>query len=319
VGRYALRRIVVMIPTLFLLSVFIFSMMRVLPGDVAQLMLIGPSGGAAPTPEELERVRRDFGLNDPLPVQYANWIRDLLVNQGGRSLWSGEFVYTELGRRMPVTLQLGVFALVLGHIIAIPAGIISALKRNTPVDYGVRFIAIIGVAVPNFWLGLLIILLLFHVFSYAIPVGYVSIFEDPSRNFQQFFFPVIVLGASLSATVSRMTRATMLEVMREDYVRTARAKGLAENRVVVRHMLRNSILPVMTLSALQLGTLLSGTVIVEQVFTLPGVGRYLLTSIVQHDYIVVQTVVLLFAALFMVINLITDLAYAVVDPRIRYS
>lgn len=318
-GRYALRRIVVMIPTLFLLSVFIFSMMRVLPGDVAQLMLIGPSGGAAPTPEELERVRRDFGLNDPLPVQYANWIRDLLVNQGGRSLWSGEFVYTELGRRMPVTLQLGVFALVLGHIIAIPAGIISALKRNTPVDYGVRFIAIIGVAVPNFWLGLLIILLLFHVFSYAIPVGYVSIFEDPSRNFQQFFFPVIVLGASLSATVSRMTRATMLEVMREDYVRTARAKGLAENRVVVRHMLRNSILPVMTLSALQLGTLLSGTVIVEQVFTLPGVGRYLLTSIVQHDYIVVQTVVLLFAALFMVINLITDLAYAVVDPRIRYS
>ncbi len=318
-GRYALRRILVMIPTLFLLSVFIFSMMRILPGDVAQLMLIGPSGGAAPSPEEIERVRTDFGLNDPLPVQYLNWVRDLLINQGGTSLWTGNSVYDELGRRMPVTLQLGLFALVLGHVIAIPAGIISAVKRNTPTDYSVRLLAIIGVAVPNFWLGLLVILFLYHALGYAIPVGYVSIIDDPWRNFQQFLFPVVVLGASLSATVSRMTRATMLEVMREDYIRTARSKGLTEQRVIMRHMLRNSILPVMTLSALQLGTLLSGTVIVEQVFTLPGVGRYLLSSIVQHDYVVVQTVVLLFAALFMLVNLVTDLAYALVDPRIRYS
>jgi peptide/nickel transport system permease protein len=282
-------------------------------------MLIGPESGAAPTPEELERVRTDLGLNDPLPVQYLNWVRDLFINKGGDSIWTGQPVYDELARRMPVTLELGLAALVVGHVIAIPAGVISALRRGTSLDFSVRFIAILGIAIPNFWLGVLIILALYHFFSYAIPVGYVSIFEDPSRNLQQFIFPILVLGTSLSATVSRLTRATMLEVMREDYIRTARSKGLAESRVVVRHMLRNSILPVMTLSALQLGTLLSGTVIIERVFTLPGIGFYLLNSIVEHDYIVVQTVVLLFAALFMFVNLVTDLAYAIVDPRIRYS
>jgi peptide/nickel transport system permease protein len=204
-------------------------------------------------------------------------------------------------------------------VIAIPAGVISAIRRNSVTDYGVRLFAIMGLAVPNFWLGILVILMLLHVFSWAIPVGYVSPFDDPMRNFKQFVFPIVVLGTASSATVARMTRATMLEVLREDYVRTARAKGLREDRVIIRHVLRNSILPVITLSALQLTTLIGGSVIIEVVFTLPGIGRYLVSAINQHDYIVVQTIVLLLGALYMVVNLVTDLTYALVDPRIRYS
>jgi peptide/nickel transport system permease protein len=182
----------------------------------------------------------------------------------------------------------------------------------------VRVFALIGLAIPNFWFGIMIILILLNVFNYAIPLGYVSPFEDPFKNFQQQIFPTLILGTALSASITRMTRATVLEVMREDYVRTARAKGLKQSQIVIRHALRNSMLPVMTLSALQLGFLISGSVIIERVFSLPGIGRYLVDAIFSRDYIVVQTIVLLFGIVIMLINLLTDLAYGIVDPRIRY-
>jgi len=317
-GQYVFRRLLAIVPTIILVSLFVFFIMRVMPGDVALLMLAGPDSDQNYTEEQLNTVRERLGLNDSLPVQYANWVRDLFVNKGGKSLQTGEPVYDELARRMPLTLQLTITSILLAHVIAIPAGVYSALKRNTTGDYAFRFVSMIGLATPNFWIGILIILVLLKVFDYAIPLAYASPFQDPWKNFQQQVFPTLVLGSALSATVARMTRATMLEVLREDYVRTARAKGLRESRVIMRHVLRNSILPVMTLSALQLGFLISGSVVTERVFSLPGLGRYVVDAIFQRDYIVVQTLVLFFGLAYMLINLATDIAYAVVDPRIRY-
>jgi peptide/nickel transport system permease protein len=319
VGEYAVRRLLAIIPTVFLISLFVFFVMRVMPGDVALLMLAGPDSDQAFTEEQLDAVRDRLGLNDPLPVQYTNWIGDLVLHKGGNSLFTGKPVYDELLRRLPLTLQLTVGSIIIAHLIAIPAGVYSALRRNTLPDHGVRLFAVIGLAIPNFWLGIMIILLLVKAFHYSIPLGYVSPFEDPWENIQQQIFPMIVLGTALSASVARMTRATMLETLREDYVRTAYAKGLHNSTVIMRHVLRNSILPVMTLSALQLGALISGTVVTERVFALPGLGRFIVDAIFQRDYIVVQTIVLFFGVVYMLINLATDLAYAVVDPRIRYK
>lgn len=317
-GGYTVRRLLAIIPTIFLISVFIFFIMRVMPGDVARLLLSGPDSDQSYTEEELQEVRDRLGLNDPLPVQYVNWVNDLVFNKGGDSLFTGEPVYDEVGRRLPLTLELTIGSILVAHLIAIPAGVFSALRRNSLMDHGVRIFAVTGLAIPNFWLGIVIILLLVNTFNYSIPLGYVSPFEDPWKNFQQHIFPVIVLGTALSASVARMTRATMLETLREDYVRTARAKGLHGNTVIMRHVLRNSILPVMTLSALQVGALIGGTVVTERVFALPGLGRYIVDAIFQRDYIVVQTIVLFFGIAYMLINLATDLAYALVDPRIRY-
>ena len=318
-GEYTVRRLLAIIPTIFLISLFVFFVMRVMPGDVALLMLAGPDSDQAFTEEQLDAVRDRLGLNDPLPVQYAHWIEDLFLHKGGESLFTGKPVYDELVRRLPLTLQLTVGSIIIAHLIAIPAGIFSALRRNTLPDHGVRLFAVAGLAIPNFWLGIMIILLLVKVFHYSIPLGYVDPFENPWENFQQQVFPMIVLGTALSASVARMTRATMLETLREDYVRTAHAKGLHNSTVIMRHVLRNSILPVITLSALQLGALISGTVITERVFALPGLGRFVVDAIFQRDYIVVQTIVLFFGVVYMLINLATDLAYAVIDPRIRYK
>ncbi len=317
-AQYVFRRLLAMIPTLFVLSALVFFLLRIMPGDVALILLAGPEGEGQVSPELLEATREQLGLNRPLPVQYISWLGDLFMNRGGDSLWSRAPVYDEIAKRLPATAQLTLASIVLGHLIAVPAGIISALKRNSVADYSVRVGSILGLAIPNFWLGIMLIVLMLNVFSWSIPAGWSSPFEDPGRNFQQMILPVIVMGTALSATVARMMRATMLEVMREDYVRTARSKGLSDFRVITRHVIRNSILPVMTLSALQLGALLSGTVIIETVFSLPGLGRFLVSSINARDFIVVQTLVLMFGLVYLMINLLTDLAYAVVDPRIRY-
>jgi peptide/nickel transport system permease protein len=316
--QYTIRRILAVIPTLFLMSLFVFFVMRIMPGDVALLVLGGADSDQAFTEEQLDAVRQRLGLNDSLPTQYVNWMGDLLFDKGGRSLKTNDPVYDELTRRLPLTVQLTITSILVAHFIASPAGVISALRRNTLSDHFVRFFAMIGLAIPNFWMGIVIILVLLKVFSYSIPLGYESPFEDPFKNAQQLIFPTLVLGTALSATLTRMTRATMLETLREDYVRTARAKGLHQTRVVLRHVLRTSILPVMTLSALQLGALISGTVITERVFNLPGLGRYVVDAIFQRDYVIVQTIVLFFGVVYMAINLLTDLAYAIVDPRIRY-
>ena len=309
-----------MIPTAFALSLFIFIMMRVMPGDVATLILVGAEGlGESPDPAAVEAIRIQLGLDKPLPLQYVVWVGDLFFNQGGDSLWSGQPVFAELARRIPMTAELAIASIIMAHLIAIPAGVISAVVRNSWLDYLVRIIAIVGTAIPNFWLGILMILGLTYFFSWSIPLGYASILSDPWENIQQLFFPTIVLGTALSATLARMTRATVLEVLGEDYVRTARAKGVAERTVLVRHVLRNSLLPVITLSGLQLGGLIGGTVVIETVFALPGIGRFLVNAIFRRDYVVVQSIVLLFGLSYMFVNLATDVAYAALDPRIRYD
>ncbi|MGD9894177.1 MAG: ABC transporter permease, partial [Dehalococcoidia bacterium] len=228
-------------------------------------------------------------------------------------------VFDELKRRFPLSLELALLASILSILIAIPTGVISAVKQGTWVDYVTRIFSITGLSLPNFWVGTMIILFLVYQFEWTPPLGYVGFTEDPWKNIQQVIWPALALGFSQAAIISRMTRSSLLEVMREDYVRTARSKGLGERTVIIRHAIRNSLLPVVTLSAIQFGYILGGTVVMETVFNLPGVGRYLVDAIAHRDFMVVQTLVLLFAGIFVLINLVTDVIYTKLDPRIRLT
>lgn len=317
--RYITRRIIFLVPTMIFVSVIVFTLMNILPGDVARMILIGPGGEGDARAEDVAKIREQLGLNRPLPVQYADWLWGVVRLDVGNSLWSGEPVFDELKRRFPLSLELALLASVLSILIAIPTGVISAVKQGTWVDYVTRIFSITGLSLPNFWVGTMIILFLVYQFEWTPPLGYVGITEDPWKNFQQVIWPALALGYSQAAIISRMTRSSLLEVMREDYVRTARSKGLGERTVIVRHAIRNSLLPVVTLSAIQFGYILGGTVVMETVFNLPGVGRYLVDAIAHRDFTVVQTLVLLFAGIFVVINLATDVVYTKLDPRIRYS
>lgn len=320
VGQYIARRLLVLVPTLALISIIIFAIMRVLPGDVATMILMGPGGDAgAARPEDVAKIKNELGLDRPLPVQYADWMAGLLRLDAGRSLWSREPVVTEIRRRLPLTMELALLTTVISMAVAIPTGVVAAVKQGTWLDYVSRVFAIIGLAMPNFWVGTLIILLLVYLFDWSPPLGYVDFFADPVRNLQQLIWPAVALGYAQAAVVSRLTRSSLLEVLREDYVRTARSKGLRERRVVLRHALANAMLPIITVAAVQLGFVLSGSAVLETVFTLPGVGRYLIDGIGHRDYPVVQTLVLLFALLFVLINLAVDMLYAVLDPRIRFT
>ncbi|WP_295048506.1 ABC transporter permease [uncultured Paracoccus sp.] len=317
---YIARRLLGLVPILFGISVVVFVIMRLLPGDVAAMILGGDEeGGNAASAEAIEALRLQMGLNDPLWLQYVNWIGGLLRLDAGNSLWSGRPVFTEIAERMPLTLELAVIALLISMVFAIPVGIYSAVRKDTPVDYIMRSISIAGLAIPSFWLGTLTILLLTLWFNWTPPLGYVPFTRDPLVNLQQLIWPALVLGFGNAALISRMTRSTMLEVLQEDYVRTARAKGLRPRVVLGKHALRNAMLPVLTLGAIELGGLLGGTVVMETIFTLPGIGRYLVDAIYHRDYPVVQTIILLMGVLYVVLNLIVDILYAVFDPRIRYD
>ncbi len=316
--KYISQRLLSIIPTLLIVSLIIFALMRVLPGDVAQLILIGPEGeGGAARAEDIAKLKAELGLDDPLPVQYARWMGGLITLDPGKSLWSGEPIFTELFSRFPLTLELGILATIVSLLVAIPTGIISAVKQGTPLDYGARVFAIVGLSIPSFWVGVLILLTLVTYLDYTPPLGYTGIFEDPVRNLQQIVWAALALGYIQAALVSRMTRSSLLEVLREDYIRTARAKGLIERRVIIGHALKNSMLPVITIIGIGLANIIGGTVVIETVFNLPGVGRYLVDAIGRRDYPVVQTLVFLFAAIFALANLVVDLFYVRLDPRIR--
>jgi len=314
---YIIRRLLLMIPTLFLVSVIIFTILRIIPGDVASLIATRGGEGIA-TQEEIQNIREKLGLGDPLYVQYAKFMGGLLKMDVGNSLWSGRPVIEELLTRLPLTIELALLSILVSVSIAIPIGVLSAIRQDTWVDYLFRVISITGLAVPNFWLGVLIILFLSVWFHWIPPLGYSDFFVDPWKNVQQMIWPAIALGYRLSAIVGRMTRSTMLEVLREDYIRTAWAKGLRERVVIFRHALKNALLPVITIAGLQLGALLGGTVIAETIFTLPGVGRFLIDSINHRDYPVVQTIVMWLAVVFSTLNLAVDVAYGWLNPRIRY-
>ena len=308
-----------MVPTLLIVSWLIFWLMRILPGDVATLILIGPDGQGNPSPADVAALREQLGLDKPMVLQWTDWMIGMIKLDVGPSLWSNEPVFKELFRRLPLTIELGIMATTTSLLIAIPMGIIAAVKRGTWMDYASRVFVLGGLSVPSFWVGVLIILALVTFFGWTPPLGYVSLMKDPVVNFQQLIWAALALGYIQAALVARLMRSSLLEVMREDYIRTARAKGVRDRNVVIQHALKNSMLPVITVIGIGLANIIGGTVIVETIFNLPGVGRFMVDAINHRDYPVVQTLTFIFALMFALTNLAVDMFYAVLDPRIRLA
>ncbi|MBI4328374.1 MAG: ABC transporter permease [Chloroflexi bacterium] len=313
---YIIRRLLLAIPTTLGVTLLVFVVMRIAPGDVALAMLGGE--GMIGREEELEKLREELGLKRPLYIQYGDWLWSFVRGDFGESYFYRQPNSFLIGRKFPLSAQVGLMAIVIGVTIAIPGGIISALKQDTAWDYILRVFSIIGLSIPTFWSGMLLLLLLIRFFGWIPEQGYIPLWDDPLRNLGQLIFPASVVGYSLSAVPLRMTRSTMLEVLREDYIRTARAKGLAERVVIIRHALRNALIPVVTLIALFIPVTVGGLVVTEQVFALPGIGRMMVQGITNRDYPVVQIIVTMVGVTIVMTNLFVDLLYGWLDPRIRY-
>ena len=319
--QYAIRRLMLFVPTLILATMLVFALFWVVPGDAAYLILGGgdDEDGASVSVEQLAALRHDLGLDRPIYTQYGLWLWDVVRGDLGTSIWYKTPILDELKTRFVVTMELAFLTLFLAVLVAIPLGVISAVRQDTPTDYGSRLFTLLGIAMPNFWLGILTIYGLAYFFNWLPPLRYADVWENPTTNLQQMVFPALVLATHDLAFLGRVTRSSMLEVLREDYVRTARSKGLKEMTVLGRHALKNAILPVVTISGSQFGRLLGGTIIVETIFVMPGMGALLVESISTRDFPVLQAVVLLIALVVLVLNLVVDLGYAWLDPRIRYS
>ena len=314
---YLTKRLLLVIPTLLGVASVVFVIMRVIPGDVALLILGGDDGGRIDR-AQLAAMHRQLGLDQPLLVQFGHWLWGVLHFDFGNSLWTGQPVMGELVVRLPLSLELAVLATIVSVLLAIPLGMVAAMRQDTWVDYVVRVISIGGLAIPSFWVGILIILLLVIYFGWGPPLEYTLPWVDPWANFQQMVWPVVTVGYRYAAVTTRMTRSTLLEVLRDDYIRTAWAKGLGERAVVFRHALKNAMLPVITLIGTEFAFLIGGLVVTETVFTLNGVGRFVVDAVAHRDYPVVQALVFVIAFGFVVVNLLIDLTYAWFDPRIRY-
>src|SRR5437667_743566 len=313
--KYALRRLLLAVPVLVLSSLSVFGLMRVMPGE-ALTALMAESGNVGA--KELAKLRGDLGLDRPYWEQYGIWVWQMLTLNPGYSIFTNEPIPVALKKAIPVTLELAALALVLGIVIAVPIGVLSATRQDTSADYAGRVVAVSGLSMPDFWLGTLVITFAAIWFHWIPPIGYASLWDDPLRNLQQFVLPAAVLGFRLSAATMRMTRSTVLEVLKEDYVRTAWAKGLAGRIVVYKHALKNALIPVVTIVGGQLGVLLAGTFVVETIFHLPGMGRLTVEAILYRDYPVVQTNLSQLAGTLVTLNLLVDLTYAWLEPRIRY-
>jgi len=318
-GTYIIRRVLLMVPTLLVLSLIIFGLMRVLPGDVAMMILTGGGADAGVDEKSLIALREQMGLDRPMYVQYSVWLWDIVRGNFGESLYSHTGVMGEILQRLPITFQIALMAQMLSLLIGIPVGTLSAIRQNSWLDFTLRFWSIFFLAAPTFWLGLMVILGGTYWFNWIPPIGHHPIWEGPRENILQLMWPTMILASHGLATTARMTRSTMLEVMREDYIRTARAKGLGEQVVIIRHALKNALIPVITLSGLTFASLLGGAVILEYIFGIPGLGSYFITAIRQYDYPVAQGLTVVFATLFMSVNLLVDLLYGWLDPRISYS
>ena len=312
--RFVVRRVLLALVTLFVVSVATFFMLRLVPGDIVDLM-VSDFGYAA----DRAAILASLGLDRPVYVQFFEWFGGLFVGNLGDSLWTTRPVTHELGRRYPVTLELSIIALVVSTAVAIPIGIITAVRQDSWVDYLLRSVSIGLVAVPILWIGTIVVTLPALFYGWTPPLTYVSFTEDPIGNLSVMALPGVIVGIPLLGGTIRMTRAMMLEVVRQDYIRTAWAKGLQPQTIWYRHAVRNALIPVLSLIGLQIPFLLGGTVIIEQIFNLPGMGVYLLQSLQQRDYVPAQSIVLVFAAGTVLINLIVDLLYSVLDPRIRYA
>jgi peptide/nickel transport system permease protein len=317
-SKYLARRALFALATIAGVSVIIFVVLRVLPGDPL-VAILGVEGIAKMTPADRVRIMHDLGLSDPLAVQYVHWLKDIATGQLGKSFFRGDTVAELILRRGPISAEIGVLALIVSWLVGLPIGILSAIKPNSLLDNVARSLAILFIAIPGFWLGMLIVLALLFWFGYKAPIIIVQAWDSPWQNLQIVVGPAIVLGLAQGAYIARMSRSCLLEVIHEDYVRTARAKGVLERRVVLGHALPNALLPVITISGVLLGFVLGGSVAVEQAFGVPGLGRALVTALIERDIIVVQNLVLLYAVIFVMVNLLVDLSYALLDPRIRYG
>jgi len=311
--RYLLKRLLVAVPSLLIASLIVFTLPRLIPGDVVQLMLEEKAYA-----KDIEELRAKLGLDRPLYLQYFEWLGRVVRGDLGESLWTRRPVLEEIGRRLPVTLELALFATLFAVVIALPIGIISATRQDTLRDYVSRSAAILGLSMPNFWVATLVIVLPAIWWGWRPVSGFVEFSRDPLGHVAQFVLPGLILGIASAAAIMRLTRGMLLEVLRQDYVRTAWAKGLAGRMVVYKHALKNALIPVVTIVGGQLGTLLAGTVVVETIFALPGMGRLTVEAILFRDYPVVQTNVMLVAGVLVTLNLLVDLTYAWLDPRIRY-
>jgi peptide/nickel transport system permease protein len=320
---YVAKRALLFVPTMFLVTVAVFVIMRIVPGDPALIILGEGEDGAADnlTEAKLAKLRAKLGTDRPIYVQYGTWVGNMLKgNLGDSYFYEGRPQVTYyLKDRIPTTVELALMSLVLASVVAVPLGVLSAIKQDSVSDYAARIVTLLGIALPNFWVAVMTIFFLVLVFQWAPPLAYEKAWNDPWTNFQQLIFPAIALGTSNMAFIARITRSAMLEVLREDYIRTARSKGLAERVIVYRHALRNALLPVVTLFGFELGRLISGTVIIETIFLVPGMGKLLIDSIGNRDFPMIQAVVLVIAVTVLVMNLFADLLYAWLDPRIRYS
>lgn len=313
---YILRRSLLSVLVLLMVSIGVFSIVRMLPGDAVILSL---DEFSSLTPEGLAQARHELGIDRPFINQYGTWIWGVLHADLGKSLVTRRSVTEELSNRVVLTLHLAIMAMIVGLVIAIPIGIISAVRQDTPADYGGRLFAILGLSLPDFWMAVVVITFMTIVFQWFPPRGFEPIWIDPWKNIQQLFLPALIIGSRFSAVVMRMTRSSLLEVLREDYIRTAWAKGMGERTVIVRHALKNALIPVVTVIGQQFSLLIGGTVIVEFVFLLPGVGSLTLDAVFLRDYTMIQGAVLFFATVMVFMNLLVDLSYAWFDPRIRFS
>jgi peptide/nickel transport system permease protein len=316
VRHYLISRLTLFVPSLFLASLAIFGAMRVLPGDVA-LVILGASESGTNSLQLVENYRQALGLRDPLPVQYGRWMWSMVNGEfGGISLMDREPIREIILRRLPVTLELAFLAFVIAWVVSVPLGVIAALRQNRWPDYLVRGVTIAGHAVPVFWAAILILLALGSVFRWTPPIFYSNLWVDPAANLQKMLWPALLLAWSFSSSLARVTRSSMLEVLAQDYVRTARSKGLAERAVSWSHCIRNALIPVVTLAGLQIGALLSGSVILENIFGIPGIGQGIISAATTRDYPVIQSLAVLLVCLMLTLNLCVDVLYGVIDPRI---
>ena len=306
------RRLLQIIPTLFFVSILIFSLQQLLPGDPALVM-----AGEERDPEIIARIRAEYHFDDPIPIQYIHWMKGVLTGDLGESLRIKVPVAELIAQKLPVTLQLASMAMIIALLIGIPAGVISAVKKGTAWDYAANAFSLWGISTPNFWLGIMLIFLFSIQLGWLPASGYVSLRENWQASLASTILPAFVLGNAISAIFMRHTRSAMLEVMESDYIRTARAKGASEPKVIIEHALRNALTPVITLGALELGTLLSGAVLTEQVFSIPGFGKLIVDSVFNRDYAVVQGVTLITATTYILLNLLADVAYVLINPRLR--
>lgn len=317
--KYLIQRLLLAIVTIFGVTVVIFVAMRVLPGDPLAMIYGEGQGIYVLTDAEVAAVRASLGLDKPLYLQYLSWMGDVFSGELGHSFWVDTPIRDTILRRGPITAEIALIAIVLAWLIGVPAGVMSALWRESWLDYGLRLLVTLFMAIPSFWLGLTMILFTVLVFNWRPSITIVQLWEDPARNLSMVIGPAIAVGVGLAAIIARMTRTTVLEVLREDYVRTARAKGLGQWLTIMRHVLKNAMLPVITVSGLALAGLLGGSVAVERAFGFPGLGSALAQGAVERDWMMVQNLTLLFAVVFVFINLTIDLLYAWIDPRIRYE